>query len=171
MFVLGCSSSGPELAEPIDVQGDWTADFLVNTSDTTTGKEVSSFGDLTLGPAAYESSGDRYNGGATLISTVYAPQGSLDNPTMDAEGEIVQEQVGTVTLRGTWDAETYDGVTSFELNVNCEEIKLSAQRPDLMAVCGAPGFDTSVNAGCRKPDGATTLQCQFGAGDIVFHRK
>lgn len=159
------------MPDPVDVLGTWSADFLVNTSETTSGQEVNPFGELTFGAAAYQSSSDQYVGKATMVSTVYAPQGSLDNPTLDASGEILDELVGTATLRGTWESPVYEGSTSFDLLLNCEEVELSAQRPDLMAVCGSPGFDASVFSSCTRPEGATTIQCSFGASDIVFHRK
>jgi hypothetical protein len=171
VFVLGCSGSSPELPPAVDVVGSWTADFLVNTSGDTTGKEVSPFGVLTMETGAYQDSSNEFVGKATMASTVYAPQGSVDNPQTDAQGEVLVELVGTATLRGTWKSGAYEGNTSLDVALSCEEIKLSKSRPDLMAVCGSPGFDASVYVPCSRPDGATTLQCQFGAGDIVFHRK
>jgi hypothetical protein len=171
LFLLGCSSSTPELPSPVDVVGTWNADFLMNTSDATTGNEVSPFGTLTMETGAYDESSDQFVGKAKLLSTVYAPQGSSQNPLTDAQGEVLVELVGTATLRGTWSSDAFDGNTDVSISLNCEEITLSKDRPDLMAVCGSPGFDASVGVGCTRPNGSTTLQCQFGVGDIVFHRK
>lgn len=171
MSVLGCSSGEIPLSTPVDVAGTWTADFLVNTSDATTGKEVNPFGEITLAAGTLKTSSNEYVGDATLVSTVFAPQGSVDNPKMDSQGTPLAENVGAATYGGTWNSAAYEGNTSFDLSVSCEKIMLTAQRPDLMAVCGGDGFDASVGATCQRPDGATTFSCHFGAGDIVFHRK
>jgi hypothetical protein len=169
--LLGCSSGEIPLSTPVDVAGTWTADFLVNTSDATTGKEVNPFGEITLEAGVYKSSSNEYVGNATMASVVFAPQGSVANPTMDSDGMTLAENVGSATYGGTWSSAAFDGNTSFSLNVSCEKIMLTAQRPDLMAVCGGDGFDASIGSTCSRPDGATTFSCQFGAGDIVFHRK
>lgn len=171
LFVLGCSGSSPELPPAVDVVGTWTADFLVNTSGDTAGDEVSPFGELTMETGVYQDSSADFVGKVTMLSAVYAPQGSVQSPSTDDQGEVLVEQVGTATLRGTWSSGAYEGNTSLDVSLSCEEVKLSKSRPDLMAVCGSPGFDASVGVSCTRPDGATTLQCQFGAGDIVFHRK
>ncbi|MEO7329210.1 MAG: hypothetical protein ABI193_11570 [Minicystis sp.] len=171
LFLIGCGGSSTDLPPAVDVVGKWTAEFLVNTSADTVGDEVSPFGELTMETGAHEESSNNFVGKVTMLSTVYAPQGSVQNPKMDAEGNILVEVVGTATLRGTWSSGAYEGNTSLDLALSCEEIKLSKDRPDLMAVCGSPGFDASIGVSCQRPDGTTTMQCHFGAGDIVFHRK
>ena len=53
-------------------------------------------------------------------SVIYAAQGSIQNPKMDAEGKPLAEAVGTALYGGTWTSSAYDGNTSLTLNLNCE---------------------------------------------------
>ncbi len=78
---------------------------------------------------------------------------------------------GTALYAGTWTSRAYDGNTELTLNLHCESVDRTAMRADLQAVCGAKGFDATVSASCTRPDGATTLNCRFDAGDIVFTRQ
>lgn len=170
-LLCACGSSTPETPAAVDVVGTWTADFMVNISAASPGDDVAHFGDVTFAASTYQSSSDENVGTAELISVVYASQGSLQDPTLDPEGNPLAEAVGTVTYRGTWHSTAYEGNPDFTIDVTCEEVKLTANRPDLQATCGAQGFDTSVYADCTRPEGATTFHCAFGAGDITFHRQ
>lgn len=170
LVIVGCSSAERPLPDPIDVKGEWTADFLLNTSTASPGKEQNNFGDLSLAAGKYDSRGVLYVGDAVLSPVAFAAQGSLQDPTLDDQGQILYELVGNLVYRGTWEASAYEGETSFVLDVHCEELKLTVNRPDLQGVCGDP-FPIGIYSRCERPDGATTIDCAFDSGDVVFHRK
>lgn len=179
IVMAGCSSE-LEIAPVVDAEGDWTAEFLVNTSADTPGDDVNPFGTLVLGAAEYvpddiEHIPGEWVGNATFESDAYAAQGSLTDPDVDAEGNPLYENVGKVVLRGTWrtDAEEVgfedtEGDPYIEISLSCEEVNLTSDRKDLQAICGDP-FVTNLDFGCSRPDGSTTLQCF--SGQVVFRRK
>jgi hypothetical protein len=168
-FALGCASSEDPEEVPIDVEGEWTADFLLNTTAATPGRDKTKFGDLLLAEPTYDEGHEQpWKGNAKLTAVAHAPQGSLQNPTLDDMGEVLYEPVGTLVYRGIWRAR--EDATDFSVNVDCEEVMLSADRPDLQAVCGDP-FPVDVSFDCNRPEGGTTINCSFGSDQAVFFRK
>jgi len=180
--LVGCSSE-LELAPVIDAEGEWSAEFLVNTTTTVAGDEVNPFGTLTLGPAEYVPDsidhipGD-WVGSATFESIAYAAQGDLQDPDLDEDGMPLYENVGTVVLRGTWrsDAEEVgfedDEIDPYlEIELACEEVNLTSDRTDLQAICGDPFF-ANLTASCTRPEGSSTMQCNFTVefDQIVFSK-
>ena len=111
MVLAGCGTTLPDEPTPVDVVGTWSADFLVNTTTASVGDDVSHFGDLTMKASTYQSSSNQHVGNVELKSVIYAAQGSIQNPKMDAEGKPLAEAVGTALYAGTWTSNAYDGNT------------------------------------------------------------
>jgi hypothetical protein len=169
-LVTGCSSRAPD--PPADVVGFWSADFLFNTSTVALGPDVSPFGDLNLKAAQFGEGADTYVGPATAEFKAYAVQGTVDAPISDANGELLYEVVGTISYTGQW--EDYTPIAGIALTLNCQKVDIVPTRPDVQALCGAPGFDTEVKATCDRAEGSSTLECQFATNSavtIVFNKQ
>ncbi|HMY17622.1 MAG TPA: hypothetical protein PKA58_14970 [Polyangium sp.] len=170
-LLAGCGGSeGPTYAPPVDVVGSWTADFLLNTSTNASGPDVSPFGVVTLEESTFEEGGSPiiYTGKATAVFKSYAVQGTVDMPKSDGNGDVLYEQIGTVTYAGKWT--NREDTVAFELHLSCQQLEITAMRPDVQAVCGAPGFEASAYATCHKSEGSATFTCKFGTNEIVFSR-
>ena len=165
LALQGCSSKPQD--PPSDVVGIWTADFLLNTSTAAPGPDVSPFGTLTLKAANFGEGVDTYVGGATAEFIAYAVQGTVDMPLSDANGDVLYEQVGTISYAGTWDE--YTPFPDFDVSLDCQEVKINPSRPDVQAICGAPDIDLHLGVACSLSEGSETMQCGFKAN--VFHRQ